>query len=177
MKHSVIKCSQGKDCQYSTRIKKGLKDLNSPNLSFLESTKVYVNSVCPCYRGLWNKCRKRWNNEKVYWYFIVNGTDKIVKFGNGAYKNITHVNDFRTAFLKEQISNLVWVFTNCSARFVNVFTFLSFVFYIWQCSDNASFLALFLMTFVICLIALITCLVLFVCCVVLFSWCSDNHFC
>ena len=47
------------------RIKKGLKDLNPTNLSFPEDTKIYVNdSLCPYYRGLWNECKKLWNNKR-----------------------------------------------------------------------------------------------------------------
>ena len=87
------------------RIKKGLKDLSPTNLSFLEGTKIYVNdSLCPYYRGLWNECKKPWNNKKIYSYFTVNGTVRIKQVENGRYKSITHINDFRALFSEEQIS-------------------------------------------------------------------------
>ena len=71
---TIVKFSQRKDCQHLMRIKKGLKDLNQTNLSFLEGTKIYVNdSLCPYYRGLCNECKKLWNNEKNYSYFPVIG--------------------------------------------------------------------------------------------------------
>ena len=64
---TIVKFSRRKDCQHLMRIKKGLKDLNPTNLSFPEGTKIYVNdSLCPYYRGLWNECKKLWNNKKIY---------------------------------------------------------------------------------------------------------------
>ena len=70
---TIVKFSRRKDCQHLMRIKKGLKDLNPTNLSFPEGTKIYVNdSLCPYYRGLWNECKKLWNNKKIYSYFTVN---------------------------------------------------------------------------------------------------------
>ena len=53
---TIVKFSRRKDCQHLMRFKKGLKDLNPTNLSFAEGTKIYVSdSLCPNYRGLWNK--------------------------------------------------------------------------------------------------------------------------
>ena len=87
------------------RIKKGLKDFNSTNLSFSEGTRIDVNdSLCPYYRGLWNECKKLWNNKKIYSYFTVNGTVRIKQVENGPYKSITHINDLRALFPEEQIS-------------------------------------------------------------------------
>ena len=87
------------------RIKKGLKDLNPTNLGFPEGTKIYVNdSLYPYYMGLWNECKKLWNNKKVYSYFTVNGTVRIKQFENGPYKSIIHVNDWRALFPEQQIS-------------------------------------------------------------------------
>ena len=101
---TIVKFSQRKDCQHLMRIKKGLKDLNQTNLSFLEGTKIYVNdSLCPYYRGLCNECKKLWNNEKNYSYFSVTGTVRIKQVKNGPYKSITYVNDLRALFPEEQI--------------------------------------------------------------------------
>ena len=64
---TIVKFSQRKDCQHLMRMKKGLKDLNPAILSFPEGTKIYVNdSLCPYYNGLWNECKKLWNNKKIY---------------------------------------------------------------------------------------------------------------
>ena len=101
----IVKFSQRKDCQHLMRIKKGLKDLNPTNLGFPEGTKIYVNDrLCPYYRGLWNECKKLWNNKKIYSYFTVNGTVRIKQVENGPYKSITHINDLRVLFPVEQIS-------------------------------------------------------------------------
>ena len=102
---TIVKFSRRKDCQHLMRIKKGLKDLNPTNLSFPEGTKIYVNdSLCPYYRGLWNECKKLWNNKKICSCFTVNGTVRIKQVENGPYKSITHINDLRALFPEEQIS-------------------------------------------------------------------------
>ena len=75
---TFVKFSRREDCEHLMRIKKGLKDLNPTNLSFPEGVKIYVNdSLCPYYRGLWNECKKLWNNRKIYLYFTANGTVRI----------------------------------------------------------------------------------------------------
>ena len=102
---TFVKFSRRKDRQHLKRIKKGLKDLNPTNLSFPECTKIYVNdSLYPYYRGLWNECKKLWNNKKIYSCFTVNGTVRIKQVENGPYKSITHINDLRALFPEEQIS-------------------------------------------------------------------------
>ena len=76
--------------------------------SFLKNTSGWLllvnDSLCPCYRGLWNECKKLWNNKKIYSYFTVNGTIRIKQVENGPYKSFTHVNDLRALFPEEQIS-------------------------------------------------------------------------
>ena len=70
---TIVKFSRRKDYEHLMRIEKRLKNLNPTNLSFPEGTKIYVNdSLCPYYRGLWNECKKLWNNKKIYSYFTVN---------------------------------------------------------------------------------------------------------
>ena len=98
--HAIVKFSQGKDLC----IKKGLKGLNPTNLGFPQGTKIYLNdSLCPYYRGLWNECKKLWNN-KIYSYLTVNGTVRIKQVENGPNKSITHINNLRALFLEEQFS-------------------------------------------------------------------------
>ena len=98
--HAIVKFSQGKDLC----IKKGLKGLNPTNLGFPQGTKIYLNdSLCPYYRGLWNECKKLWNN-KIYSYLTVNGTVRIKQAENGPNKSITHINNLRALFLEEQFS-------------------------------------------------------------------------
>ena len=98
--HAIVKFSQGKDLC----IKKGLKGLNPTNLGFPQGTKIYLNdSLCPYYRGLWNECKKLWNN-KIYSYLTVNGTVRIKQVENDPNKSITHINNLRALFLEEQFS-------------------------------------------------------------------------
>ena len=93
---TTVKFSRRKDCQHLMRINVLLKDLNPTNLIFPESTKLYVSdSLCPYSRGLWNGCKKLWNNKEIYSYFTVNGTVRIKQVENGPYKRITHINDLR----------------------------------------------------------------------------------
>ena len=50
----VVKFLNSKDCLQILRLK------NEPTeLDFPENTKTFINeSLCPCYRGIWNKCKK-----------------------------------------------------------------------------------------------------------------------
>ena len=81
--HTIVKFSRRKDCQHLMRIKKGLNDPNPTKLSFPDGTKIYVNdSLCLYYKGLWNECKKLWNNKKIDSYFTVNGTVKIKQAEN-----------------------------------------------------------------------------------------------
>ena len=60
---------------------------------------AYVHTI----GGLWNKCKKLWNNKKIYLYFTDNGTVRIKQVGNNPYKRIIHVNNLRALFPEEQI--------------------------------------------------------------------------
>ena len=60
---TILKFSRRKDCEQVIRIKKDLKDLNPTDLDFPEETRLFINdSLRPYYRGLWNECKRRWNN-------------------------------------------------------------------------------------------------------------------
>ena len=99
--HAIIKFSQRKDCQHLMRIKKGLKDLHPTNLSFPEGTKIYVNvSLCLYYWGLLDECKKLWNNKKIYSYFTVNDTIRIIHLSIKKYHTCK---DLSALFPEEQI--------------------------------------------------------------------------
>ena len=56
---TIVKFVNRKDCTNILRVKKDLKHLDPSKLSFSEGTKIFINeSLCPCYRGIWNKCKK-----------------------------------------------------------------------------------------------------------------------
>ena len=106
---TIVRFSLRKGCQYLMHIKKRLKDLNPTNLSFPDSTKIYVNdSLCSYYSRLWNECKTLWNNKNIFSYFTVNVTVKIKQAENGLYNGITHVNNLRAIFSEEHIS-MPWI--------------------------------------------------------------------
>ena len=114
---TIVKFSRRKDCQHLMRIKKELKDINPTNLSFPEGSKIYVNdSLYPYYRGLWNECKKLWNNKKIYSYFTVNGTVRIKQVENGPYKNITR-SKFPCLEFFRYLQAVVFVSDLCSFSF------------------------------------------------------------
>ena len=56
---AIVKFVNRKDCTNILRVKKDLKYLDPSKLSFSEGTKIFINeSLCPYYRGIWNKCKK-----------------------------------------------------------------------------------------------------------------------
>ena len=83
---TIAKFSKRKDYQHLMSIKKAQKGLDPTNLSFPEGTKIYINdSLSLSYTGLWNECKKLWNNKKIYSYFSVNSKVRIKQVKNGPY--------------------------------------------------------------------------------------------
>ena len=55
----IVKLVNRKDCLQILRVKKELKSLDPTELDFPENTNIFINeSLCPYYRGIWNKCKK-----------------------------------------------------------------------------------------------------------------------
>ena len=118
---TIVKFSRSKDCQHLMRSKKGQKNLNLTSLNFPEGIKTYVNdSLCPCYRGLWNEFKKLWNNKINYSYFTVNGTVRIKQAENGPYKSVTHVNNLRAIYFLRRNFSCLQLF-----RYLEAILFLS----------------------------------------------------
>ena len=56
---TIVKFVNRKDCLQILRVKKDLKSLDTTELDFPWNTKIFINeSLCPYYRGIWNKCKK-----------------------------------------------------------------------------------------------------------------------
>ena len=56
---TIVKFSSRKDCEHTMRVQKDLKNLDATDLDLPAGTKLYINdSLCPCYRGLWNEAKK-----------------------------------------------------------------------------------------------------------------------
>ena len=68
----IVKFVNRKDCINILRVKKELKHLDPCKLFFLEGTKILINeSLCPYYRGIWNKCKKLRENQILHQFFGV----------------------------------------------------------------------------------------------------------
>ena len=102
---TIVKFSSRKDCEQSMRVKKDLKDLDATDLDLPAGTKLYINdSLCPCYRGLWNEAKKLWNKKKIFSCFNVSGTARIWLQEEGPYSIITHIDDLKELFPDEDFS-------------------------------------------------------------------------
>ena len=96
---TIVKFSNRKDCLQILRVKKNLKELDPTELDFEEGTKIFVNeSLCPYYRGLWNKCKMLKQEEKIHVFYTYNGIVKLKIFENGPTKSITHNKDLTDMF-------------------------------------------------------------------------------
>ena len=90
---TIVKFLRRKDCNQVMRVKNDLKKLKPADLDLPVGTKLYINeSLCPCYRGLWNQCKKLWNRFKLLSFFTVNGSVHVKLQENGSYNIITHIN-------------------------------------------------------------------------------------
>ena len=62
---TTVKFVNRKNCLQILGVKKELKFLDPTELAFPENTKVFINkSLCPYYRGIWNKCNKTKGNSE-----------------------------------------------------------------------------------------------------------------
>ena len=103
----VVKFVNRKDCTNILRVKKDLKQLDPTKLSFTEGTKIFINeSLCPYYRGIWNKCKKLRGNQKLHQFYTINGVVRVKLEENGTPKSITHMLDLLNLFPDIEIYSL-----------------------------------------------------------------------
>ena len=75
---AIVKFVNRKDCTNILRVKKDIKHLDPTKLSFSEGSKIFINeSLCPYYRGIWNKCKKLRANKKLHQFYTINGIVRI----------------------------------------------------------------------------------------------------
>ena len=85
-----------KDCLRILRVTKDLKSLDPTDLDFPESTKIYVNeSLCPYYRGIWNKCKKLRVIQKIPQFYTISGLICVKLEEIGFSRIITHMVDLK----------------------------------------------------------------------------------
>ena len=102
---TIVKFSSRKDCEHTMHVQKDLKNLDATDLDLPAGTKLYINdSLCPCYRGLWNEAKKLWNKKKIFSYFTVSGTVRIRLQEKGPYSIIAHIDDLKELFPDEDFS-------------------------------------------------------------------------
>ena len=104
---TIVKFVNRKDSTDILRVKKDLKQLNPTKLSFTEGTKIFINeSLCPYYRGIWNKCKKLRANQKLHQFYTINGIVRVKLEENGPPKSITHMLDLVNLFPDIEINSL-----------------------------------------------------------------------
>ena len=79
---AIVKFVNRKDCTNILRVKKDLKHLDPTKLSFTEGTKIFINeSLCPYYRGIWNKCKKLRANQKLHQFYTITVDPRFYEHG------------------------------------------------------------------------------------------------
>ena len=96
---TIVKFSNRKDSLLILRSKNKLKNLTFEDLGIPENTNLYINeSLCPYYRGIWNRCKWLKANKNINSFYTINGVVKIKIKETSSAKSITHVNDLVEMF-------------------------------------------------------------------------------
>ena len=104
---TIVKFANRKDCFRILRVKIQLKGLDPTAVHLPEGTKIFVKkSLCPYYRGIWNKCKRLRGKQKVYQYYTINGLICLQIEESGVAKIITHMVDFHNLFPNIEIYSL-----------------------------------------------------------------------
>ena len=104
---TIVEFVNRKDCINILRFKKDLKHLDPSKLSFSEGTKIFINeSLCPYYRGIWNKCKKLRANQKLHHFYTINGIVRVKLKENSPPRSITHMLDLANLFPDIEVDSL-----------------------------------------------------------------------
>ena len=96
---TIVKFCRRKMCHDVLRKKKYLKKVKPADLGFSEDTQLYINeSLCPYYKGLWNKCKALWNEKRIFSFFTSNGIIKYTLREDGEVYTVTHLQDLKEKF-------------------------------------------------------------------------------
>ena len=103
----IVKLVNRKDCLQILRVKKELKSLDPTELQCPENTNIFSNeSLCPCYRGIWNKCEKLRAILIMHQFYTISGLIRVKLEETGPSKIITHMADLKELFPDIDIENL-----------------------------------------------------------------------
>ena len=104
---TIVKFVNRKDCTNILRVKKDLKHLDPSKRSFSEGTKIFINeSLCPYYRGIWNKCKKLRANQKLHQFYTINGIVRVKLEENSPPRSIIHMLDLANLFPDIEVDSL-----------------------------------------------------------------------
>ena len=104
---TIVKFTNRKDCLRILRVKRQLKGLDPAAVDLPEGTKIFINeSLCPYYGGIWNKCKKLRDKQKVHQYYTINGLIRLRIEQSGQAKIITHMVDLQNLFPDIDINSL-----------------------------------------------------------------------
>ena len=88
-------------------MKKEVKSLDPTELDFPKNTKTFINeSLCPYYRGIWNKFKKLRATQKIHQFYTISGLIHVKLQETGPSKIITHMVDLKDLFPDIDIENL-----------------------------------------------------------------------
>ena len=104
---AIVKFTNRKDCLRILRVKRQLQDLDPSAVNLPEGTKIFINgSLCTYYQGIWNKCKKLRDKQKVYQHYTINGLIRLRIEESGQAKTITHMVDLQDLFPDIEIDSL-----------------------------------------------------------------------
>ena len=104
---TIVKFVNRKDCANILRVKKDLNHLDPSKLFFSEGTKIIINeSLCPYYRGIWNKCKKLRANQKLHQFYTINGIARVKLEENSPPRSITYMLDLANLFPDIEVDSL-----------------------------------------------------------------------
>ena len=104
---TIVKFVNRKECLKILRVKKELKSLDPTELDSRENTEIFVNeSLCPYYRGIWNKCKKLRAVQKIHLFYMISGLIRVKLEETDFSKVITHMVDSKELFPGIDIENL-----------------------------------------------------------------------
>ena len=104
---TTFKFVNRKDCLQIRRVKKDLKSLDATEFDFPENTKIFINeSLCPYYRGIWNKCKKLRVIQKIHQFYTISGLIRVKLEETGPSRIISHMVDLKELFPDMDIENL-----------------------------------------------------------------------
>ena len=103
---TIVKFVNRKDCLQILRVKTDLKSLDPTELDFPENAKIFINeSLCPCYRDIWNKCKKLRATQKVHQFYTISDLIRVKLEETGPFRIIPHMVDLKEVFPDIDIEN------------------------------------------------------------------------